>query len=270
MNLHNTPEMILNPYRFAGGGGGTYNLLTNASAAYSLINLDASFSGAVCRVRNATSSGSLDYTAAEILDGTLVADLAGDAGEIDRLYDQSGNGQTMIADSGSEQPRLVTSGVVKTRDGFPVIDFESYTSSGFNGASGHELSTLYLAGERTSSSNNGLAKNTGGGALGDLFSSSTVVSFDGSGSVKGAVALNGGTFTADAENVSFTTTLDVHSLWVYRFETGEAFTNNEAYNGRSGVDPYEGYSHCFIAYPESAQSADSDIRSAINTLFSIY
>lgn len=87
--------MIINPYRFASGGGG--GLLLDdypAVAAYDFRALSSSTTNVV-RLARSSDSTERDFTAAELLDGTLTTWAGSDTAYVADFYDQSGNGNTI-------------------------------------------------------------------------------------------------------------------------------------------------------------------------------
>lgn len=120
--------MIINPYRFSGGGGVATGLLadyTGAVAAFSLRQLISTWTGAVVEVRrNGVSPATADFTAAEVADGTLTAWTGANDGRVRTWYDQSGNGFNITQTTNANQPEIVSSGALVTSNGEPAIDFD--------------------------------------------------------------------------------------------------------------------------------------------------
>jgi hypothetical protein len=125
--------MIINPYRFAGGGGGGNGLLdqyTGAAAAFSLRELSDAWAGqAVVNVYRVSDAATSDFTSDEITDGTMATWLGTTGGLIEKWYDQSGNGFDAIpAVGGTSKPRIYTGSTqtVTTVNGEPAIDMTLY------------------------------------------------------------------------------------------------------------------------------------------------
>jgi hypothetical protein len=98
-----------------------------ATAAYSLRKLRLGYTGNAIRVRRASDNteqdigfdgvGGLDLT-------TLTTFCTGTNGLITTWYDQSTNGYNSVSTSASNQPQIVSSGMVLTENGFPCIQFD--------------------------------------------------------------------------------------------------------------------------------------------------
>lgn len=117
-----------------------------AAGAYSLRQLSKTIS-TVVRVRRSSDNSESDFTALQVIDGTLVAWVgAGNAGFVRTLYDQSGNGINKEQTTAADQPLIVSSGALLTRNGRPVIRFGSkgLTSTGVTtGAAQSIFSVVY-------------------------------------------------------------------------------------------------------------------------------
>lgn len=121
--------MIINPYRFAGGGG-LLDQYTGAKAAFSLRELSDAWAGqAVIEVYRASDGATSDFTSAEITDGTMATWLGTTGGFIETWYDQSGNGFNAIPTSTvTNKPRIYTGSTqtVTTVNGEPALDMTFY------------------------------------------------------------------------------------------------------------------------------------------------
>lgn len=93
-----------------------------AIAAYSLRELSTSWAGQdVIRVRESGSGTAQDFTAAEIIDGTLATFCGANDGFVVYWYDQSGNGNDAYQTNLSAQPQIVSAGSVMMEGGKPII-----------------------------------------------------------------------------------------------------------------------------------------------------
>jgi len=111
-------------------GTGLLDLYAGATAAFSLRSLrGATFNTAVVRVRRSSDNQEQDFTAAQITDNTLSTFCGAGNGSVVTWYDQTGNGNNATQGTTSEQPRIVTSGVVETDGGKPTIRFGVVASS---------------------------------------------------------------------------------------------------------------------------------------------
>ena len=110
------------------GGGifvGLLDTYPNASAAYSLRYLaSASVGSAVVRVRRSSDNTEQDFTATEITDGTLTTFTGANDGFVTTWYDQSGNLKNATQATASNQPKLVSNGVVNLQEGKPSIYYD--------------------------------------------------------------------------------------------------------------------------------------------------
>ena len=100
------------------------------AAAYSLRRLYASYTGAAIRVRRSSDGAQADigFMANGDLDTVALLVFVGlGSGFITIWYDQSGNGCHATQATAANQPRIVTSGTIETRNGKPVVTFSSNT-----------------------------------------------------------------------------------------------------------------------------------------------
>ena len=97
----------------------------NAAAAYSLRELStASVGSAVVRVRRSSDNAEQDFTATEITDGTLTTFTGANDGFVTIWYDQSGDSNNSTQTTASNQPKIVSNGV--------IIDDIAFTLDGIN------------------------------------------------------------------------------------------------------------------------------------------
>ncbi|WMW77319.1 putative Ig domain-containing protein [Flavobacterium sp. 20NA77.7] len=105
---------------------------TTANVAYSLRKLSSSYTGAAIRVRRSSDnaeqnigfdmSGNLDQSA-------LTAFVGSGNGFVTTWYDQSGKGKNVTQTTNANQPKIVSNGTIITRNGKPMMNFESGTSA---------------------------------------------------------------------------------------------------------------------------------------------
>jgi len=99
----------------------------NASAAYSLRALasyDNGFIPVVVRVRRSSDNNVLDFTSAQITDGSLENWVgAGNDGFVVIWYDQSGNENNALQSSTGNQPKIISNGSLILDNGKPSIDY---------------------------------------------------------------------------------------------------------------------------------------------------
>ena len=103
----------------------------NASVAYSLRNL-SNITRNVVRVRRSSDNTEQDFLSAEITDGTLTTFTGANDGFVTVWYDQSGHGNDATQLTASEQPKLVTNGVVELDNGKPCLRYDTTGNDSFN------------------------------------------------------------------------------------------------------------------------------------------
>lgn len=95
-----------------------------AFAAYSLRNLSSNTTNVV-RVRRSSDDAEQDFTADEVIDGTLTTFVGGsNDGFVTTWYDQSGNSNDSTQASASAQPKVVANGGLILENNKPSIDFD--------------------------------------------------------------------------------------------------------------------------------------------------
>lgn len=115
---------------------GLLDLVPGAAAAYSLRSLSNSYAGPVVTVRRSSDDAEADFTAAEVSDGTLAAFCGAGDGFVYRWWDQSGNARHAVAAADTNEPKIVSSGVVVTEESKPALQFDGSndTLAGFSSA----------------------------------------------------------------------------------------------------------------------------------------
>ena len=96
---------------------------TGAALAYSLRNLSG-YTGDVARIRRSNDNAELDFTGAEITDGTLATWMGANDAYVVTAYDQSGNSYDVTQATAANQPRIGQAGVVETKNGRPAMRFD--------------------------------------------------------------------------------------------------------------------------------------------------
>lgn len=96
----------------------------NAAAAYSLRRLSNAYTGPVVKVRRSSDSTTADFTAADVVDGTLTAWVGAGDGFVHTWYDQSGNERNATQATAAAQPKVVSSGTLVTEGGRPTLQFD--------------------------------------------------------------------------------------------------------------------------------------------------
>lgn len=123
--------MIINSYRFGGGGAPPAGLLLddypNAVAAYSLDKLRTAYAGAAIRVRESGGNTETDIGfSGNVLDtAALLAHCGGNDGFVTIWYDQSVNGHNFTQTTIALQPKIVNGGVLIVENGKPAIEWDN-------------------------------------------------------------------------------------------------------------------------------------------------
>lgn len=109
------------------------DLLTSLpSAAYSLRLLSQSYKGAPIRVRRSSDNTESDiaFTSAGILDTAALLTFVGTgSGYVSKWYDQSGRANHAVQTTLTQQPLIVSAGVVTTVNSHPTVLFQSSRST---------------------------------------------------------------------------------------------------------------------------------------------
>jgi len=101
-----------------------FDIQGGAYGAYSLRYLNRDYTGDVIRGYHDGTGEYQGFTPTEIVDGTLVDWADGDHVRVNYWYDQSGNGNDANQSARYNMPLIVLSGVLKTLNGFPAVDFD--------------------------------------------------------------------------------------------------------------------------------------------------
>ena len=102
-----------------------------ASAAYSLRNLIDTTTNVV-RVRRSSDNAEQNFIATQITDGTLTTFTGANDGFVTTWYDQSGNSNNAAQATASNQPKLVSSGVVELENGKPCLNYDTSGNDSFD------------------------------------------------------------------------------------------------------------------------------------------
>lgn len=108
------------------------DLYGGAGAAYSVRRLSSTYSGAALRVRRSSDNGEQDigFDSNGNLDTSALTSFVGaNNGFVVKWYDQTGNLRHMAEVNGSQQPSIVSSGSVITRNGIISLFFNSSSSN---------------------------------------------------------------------------------------------------------------------------------------------
>ena len=285
--------MIINPYRFAAGGG-LLDTYTGASAAFSLRELSGAWAGQDVILVQRTGGDQSGFTAAEVADGTLetwVAGGTGGAGTNDGFvltwYDQSGNGFDATA-AASDAPWIAIDDAVRTVNGEPAIDFggsglDKYLQNAGNIPYNGGVSWYCVADIATASSTRRIWSDDIAGQQGyTIFRSDGNYFFnDNSGGFKSFAAGNHSTLqelssvNMDDSDGSYSYARDGSettgsiSSWTGSINTGNT-ANFGIMAGGDGAQPQDGFMQELIIYPNDQSANRTGIETNINDHYSIY
>jgi hypothetical protein len=277
--------------RVMGGSGaapfvGLLDVYPSASRAYSLRLLRTAYTGFAIRVRRSsdnaeqdigfTSSGNLDTTA-------LTSFVGGSNGFVTTWYDQSGNGANATNSTASNQPVIVTAGVVNIVNSKPAVYFNNGLTTQLNSTliSYNDFTILWVSKKATATVVASIIlRGDGGDYSGD--------DVDGTGNPNlytGALVIGTGNGnTSPSGNAK----LNQHLAYLNRRNSNQAvgqFNNsNNSYNNsvsanvfkNNGIANYGGgYNYVgdlqeIIIYANDQSANRTGISSNINTYYGIY
>jgi hypothetical protein len=240
-----------------------------AAAAYSLRKLDKDYTGYAIKVRESAgntladigfdSNGDLDTTA-------LLAHTGPASGYVHTWYDQSGNGNNATQGTNANQPQIVSSGTVISRNNMPaIIDNLSGNNSLNLTYSVVDGSWIFAVGQVESSFTCFVQSETAAKFL--LVAQQSVGSSPNSG-VSNVITYIDGTSTALTSRNSVYTTFQQQRLLSVSFDNDTWTEFNIGYPGSGSVDMMTMQE--LILYPSDQSSNRTGIESNINTYYSIY
>lgn len=103
------------------------DLVPSATAAFSLRQLRSGVTRVV-RVRRSSDNAQQDFTATQIIDGTLTTFCSATNGFIVTWYDQSGNNRHGTTGDSSQQPQCVRNGALIMEGASPTVEFNGSTN----------------------------------------------------------------------------------------------------------------------------------------------
>lgn len=115
-----------------------------AALGYSLRQIKSGVTNVV-RVRRSSDNAEQDFTAAQIIGGTLASFCGVGEGFITVWYDQSGNGINVSQPNAANQPQIVSSGNVITDGGTPALFWGSSKSLSQSSVNISHQSAFYVA-----------------------------------------------------------------------------------------------------------------------------
>ena len=111
--------------RSSGGGGGALLLDTygGSAVAYSLRKLSSTYSGSAIRVRRSSDNAEQDiaFVSGDLDTTSLLSFVGAGSGYITTWYDQSGNANDATQATATNQPRIVSSGVIDVVNSKPAV-----------------------------------------------------------------------------------------------------------------------------------------------------
>jgi hypothetical protein len=109
------------------------NITDKVAIAYALRKVNASYNGALIRIRRARDNREIDIFANQFGDldiKTLQDFVPSGSAFVTTWYDQSGNGRNAVQTSATLQPQIVRGGDLQTLNGKPTINFTN-TNNGY-------------------------------------------------------------------------------------------------------------------------------------------
>ena len=99
---------------------------TSAFTAYSVRKLRAAYSGSAIRVRRASDNAeqNIGFSGSDLDTSALATFCSGTDGFVVTWFDQSGNAKDVTQTTAANQPQIVSSGTVLTRNSKPVVRFD--------------------------------------------------------------------------------------------------------------------------------------------------
>ena len=264
--------------RFRGARPDTYPLFTGildtypgAAAAYSLRALSSGWlAGDVVEVREDTGQTTQSFTAAQILNGDLVAFCGVGDGFVSTWYDQSGNGNDATQATTTAQPKIVDAGSLVTGG----IDFDGVDDE-LNGAS-LSLSSLATSFSVTNAiagiTNSYVWSVNGTSGFVDYYTPTELPSIFASSVLSSATPVSG---VAALKTSLFNGASSVIRVDGTQVASGDSGTNISTGalvigGGNAAGDRMEGSIAELIIYPTNETSNFSSIETNINDEYSIY
>ena len=160
-----TTIFLVNPVNFGGSGASYLVDDYSIASAYSLRKI-ANATTNVIRVRRDSDNAESDFSDTDITDGTLTAWTGANNGFVAIWYNQGtdGSANDLPQTTATSQPKIVTSGVVETKNGLPCVTFDGsndtlqLTSSNVWNSNGNDTSTFTVSHSDTNNDYAGIIK----------------------------------------------------------------------------------------------------------------
>lgn len=113
---------------------GLLDLYPNAAPAYSLRKLKKTYTGSAIRVRRSSDNAEQDiaFTGGQLNTTALLSFCGVGNGFVTTWYDQSGNAKNLVQTGAAQQPNIVVSGALITRNSKPYIQIVNGTNFVFS------------------------------------------------------------------------------------------------------------------------------------------
>lgn len=249
------------------------DLIPNAKVAYDLILLKSDYTGDCIKVRRLSDDATQDIGfAVGILDtASLETFCSGTDGFIHTWYDQSGNGNNLVALSDAEQPKIVSSGTTLTLNSKPAMLFATEKMQAVFTSSVSIVSAFFVftaANDDIVTDNDAVSnKNSiyiSGGAT-------TIRLYNGSGVTH---TLSSGTFASqslgDYISDGASSQISINGDTTTGSISATAMTGLTIGNSAVNFRSLTGYMQNIILYGENKLSEMASIRTIINNYYSIY
>lgn len=266
---------------------GLLDTYTGAAAAYSLRLLRTAYTGSAIRVRRSSDNTEQDigFSNNELDTTSLASFCSGTDGFVTTWYDQSGNGRNTTQTTAANQPQIVSSGSVITKNNKPSVLFDGSNDDLINSTASVSMTDMTLIGvvssENTSqdstfvkivSAANGLfVQGFGGLGTADVFGSRS----------RGASAINKGksnTGTNQLLSFEFGEIGATNNLYINSTQATEnigarsstTITDFCTIGSRNGANWSNVKLQEIVVYPSDQSSNRTGIETNINDFYSIY
>jgi hypothetical protein len=257
---------------FSGGQKYLLDEYPNAFAAYSLRNLISTTTN-VIRVRRSSDQAEQDFTAAEIIDGTLTTWTGANDGFVPIWYNQAIGYADLFTTTALDQPSIVQNGVLNLDNGKPYLAYNNITSRRYSTGSnalmvpfdafmtfnGSSANRHCILGGNSSTQYIGLMINSGAGSTYNNVSAIPIIRHNGT---QLSDLSQGSIFTDFATNSDQLATISLAASVLYTIRPFNYFYSSY-WNGISKMKE-------IVFYPQSVGISKSGVENNINTEYTIY
>ena len=292
--------MILASHGFLASSGGLIvppllDDYPSAAAAYSLRKLRTAYTGSAIRVRRASDNTEQDigFVNNELDTSSLTTFCSGTNGFVTTWYDQSGNGRNATQTTAANQPQIVSSGSVITKNGEPALYGNGTSTNSYfelstiqNTPTYYSIITVYSHNNSAYSTTPFSHRNSNNDLLQLRINTSLIPTFQIRSSGTPLVGINDSAVTLNSQNLYFAQYNNATPLHSLVTNSGTPVTNNTSMSGTiiatknyicatSGdgttVNSFlSGEIQELIIYTSDQSSNRTGIETNINSFYSIY